>query len=113
MPKDTLSPIPVSPETLSGWLETGAALLVDVRETREYDAEYIPGALLMPLSSFEPERLPVLGAIPLVLHCAVGKRSLAAARMLLNAGHPRVLHLEGGLDAWKAAGLDTEGALEG
>ena len=57
-------------------------LLVDVRETKEYDLEHIAGALLMPLSSLEADLFPAVTDKPLVLHCAIGKRSAAAARML-------------------------------
>jgi len=112
MPRDLIDPIPVSAAQVAEWLDAGRVWLIDVREAAEYAREFIAGALLMPLSAFEAERVPVPGDLPLVVHCAVGKRSQAAARMLLGAGHSRVLHLEGGLDAWKAAGLPTELALE-
>ncbi len=109
MPKDISTDIvTVTPETVAQWLVEGEVVLVDVRETREYDLEHIAGALLLPLSSFEAEVFPVLTDKPLVLHCAIGKRSAAAARMLLKAGHRRVAHMEGGLTAWKAAGLPVE-----
>jgi len=42
------------------------------------------------------------------MHCAIGKRSEAAGKMLLGEGHPGAIHLTGGLDAWKAAGFPTE-----
>lgn len=109
MPKDTQTePLAVTPETVAHWLIEGEVVLVDVRETREYDLEHISGALLLPLSSFEANVFPVLTGKPLVLHCAIGKRSAAAARMLLGAGHHRVMHMEGGLTGWKAAGFPVE-----
>lgn len=109
MPKDIQTDIvTVTPETVAHWLVEGEVVLVDVRETREYDLEHIAGALLLPLSSFEAEVFPVLTDKPVVLHCAIGKRSAAAAKMLIKAGHRRVSHMEGGLTAWKAAGLPVE-----
>ena len=42
--------------------------------------------------------------------CQVGKRSHAAAKQLLQAGYPATINLIGGLDAWREAGFDTEGA---
>ena len=66
----------------------------------------------MPLSSLEADLFPAVTDKPLVLHCAIGKRSAAAARMLLKAGHAKVLHMEGGLTAWKSAGLPIEEAVE-
>ncbi len=90
------------------WLDRNEILLVDVRETSEYDAEHIAGALLLPLSSFDAEFFPSLPGKTVVLHCAVGKRSEAAGKMLLNEGHKDIIHMTGGMDAWKAAGYATE-----
>ena len=42
------------------WLDRNEIVLVDVRETSEYEVEHIAGALLLPLSSFEPEFFPTL-----------------------------------------------------
>lgn len=90
------------------WLDRNEILLVDVRETTEYEAEHIAGALLLPLSSFDAEFFPTLPGRNIVLHCAVGKRSEAAGKMLLNEGHKDIVHMTGGMDAWKAAGYATE-----
>lgn len=102
----------VQPGEVEEWLEAGEVLLVDVRETREYEVEHIAGALLLPLSSFDPEFFPEIGGKRLVLHCAVGKRSEAAAKMLVKEGHKDVRHMEGGMKAWKAAGLPVEVQIE-
>ncbi len=112
MPKDIVAdPVAIAPQIISGWLDAGDVVLVDVRETKEYDLEHIAGALLMPLSELDPDVFPVLADKPLVLHCAIGKRSEAAAKMLLKAGYHKVLHMEGGLTAWKEAGLPIEEAI--
>ncbi len=39
----------IDPVTLKKWLEAEKAVLVDVREPSEYDAEHIEGATLVPL----------------------------------------------------------------
>jgi rhodanese-related sulfurtransferase len=93
-----------TPEQVRAWLQAGEILLVDVREANEYAFERIHGALLYPLSTFDPQALPTEGR-RLVLHCAGGKRSLTAAHKLQAAGHGHVTHLAGGIQAWKAAGL--------
>lgn len=90
------------------WIDRNEILLVDVREPSEYEVEHISGALLLPLSSFDPETFPTLPGKKVVLHCAVGKRSEAAGKMLLKEGHGEVIHMTGGIDAWKAAGYATE-----
>ena len=99
----------VDTATLKAWLEEGAAVLVDVREPAEHAAERIPGALLVPLSRFRPEDLPVADGKKVVLHCHSGARSAQVAVKLALAGWPEVWDFDGGISAWKAAGLPLEG----
>jgi len=84
----------------------GGALLVDVREPAECALGAPEGALALPLSVLEadPGRLPDEGR-PLLLICAVGRRSLRAAALLRAAGHREVASVAGGFAAWRAAGL--------
>jgi rhodanese-related sulfurtransferase len=96
----------LSPAEVSALLQAGAVTLVDVREPAEYAAERIEGAVLHPLSRFDPHTLP---AGPLVFQCGVGKRSLAALQRHEAAGFAPAQHLAGGLAAWKRAGLKTTG----
>jgi addiction module HigA family antidote len=103
-----LQVVEVDATTVNQWLEDGEAVLVDVRETSEYEQEHIPGSLLVPLSVFDPERFPHIPGKKLVIHCAVGKRSTAAGKQLLQAGHPQVHNLYGGILGWKEAGFATE-----
>jgi len=95
---------------LNGMLESGSVLLVDVRETHEYEYEHVPGSLLMPLSFLDPDLFPRITEKRVVVMCAVGKRSLAAAKQLAQAGHDEVLSVIGGLNAWREACYETEGA---
>lgn len=106
-PKE-LTVMSVDAATVNEWIETDQALLVDVRETSEFDKEHIPGAMLLPLSAFDPELFPSVPGKKVVLHCAVGKRSETAGKMLLNEGYEGVIHMEGGLEEWKRAGFETE-----
>ena len=98
----------VDAETVKAWLDRDEIVLVDVRETKEFECEHIPGALLLPLSSFDADVFPTIPGKQLVLHCAIGKRSEAAGKMLLKAGHVGMVHMEGGLTAWKAHGFPVE-----
>lgn len=100
--------ISVDVATISEWLANDEAVLVDVRETSEFDLEHIPGALLQPMSVFDPELFPKVPGKKLVLHCAIGKRSEAAGKMLLQHGHENVMHMSGGLQAWKEADYEVE-----
>jgi rhodanese-related sulfurtransferase len=93
-----------TPAAVRDGLASGEILLVDVREPNEYAFERIPGALLFPLSTFDPKAIPS-GGRKLVVQCAAGARSMRAAQALVAAGHTQVANLDGGINAWKAQGL--------
>lgn len=86
-------------------LRSRQAVLIDVREPAEFEAERIPGALLFPLSGFDPASLPVDGSKRIIFQCGTGRRSAQAAQRLLDGGSGEASHLAGGLRAWKEAGL--------
>jgi rhodanese-related sulfurtransferase len=101
----TSGPIELDPVAVSDGLARGDIILVDVREPKETGAESIPGAVLMPLSQFDPSKLPK-GHV--VLTCLGGKRSAMALERCRDAGVAINTHMRGGLTAWKAAGLPTK-----
>lgn len=94
--------------TLKSWIDSGQAVVVDVREADEHARERIAGSRLMPLSGLDPGEVPRSNGQKVVLHCRGGRRSADAAARLVNAGHPEAIHLKGGLEAWKAAGFPVE-----
>ncbi len=99
----------ISPQTLKQWLDKGEALLIDVREPAEYEAEHIPGAVLVPLSSVAARALPHAGGKKLVMQCRLGGRSRSACEKLAAENPALEIHnLEGGIAAWTAAGLPVE-----
>src|SRR5437763_17035603 len=97
----------VEATTLKMWLERGEALLIDVREPPEYAAEHIPDAQLLPLSTFDPARVPQEAGKKVVLHCVMGMRSAQAGQKLLDAGFTTVYNFRGGVQAWKEDGYVT------
>lgn len=94
----------ISPADVRAGVAKGEYLLVDVREVNEYAVERIHGAVLYPLSTFDPTAIPQ-GGPKIVVQCARGGRSMRAAEALVAAGHPDVSNLDGGIEAWKAQGL--------
>ena len=96
------------PRDVQAQIQAGEAFLVDVREVNEFENERIPGAFLMPLSFFDAQNFPYVSGQRVILMCAVGKRSAAAAKQLMNAGFGTVHHMKGGLNAWKEHGLSTD-----
>lgn len=99
------SPENLAPSDVARWMAERAILLIDVREPDEYAAERIHGALLFPLSTFDPKALPDPGDRKIVFQCGSGMRSAKAMAMAADAGVPIAGHLAGGIKAWKAAGL--------
>ena len=97
----------LSPEEVKRELEAGRITLIDVREPSEYAGERIPGAKLMPLGQFNATKLAANND-RIVLHCRSGNRSAKAAQKLLESGCEQAMQLQGGIEAWKGAGLPLE-----
>lgn len=100
-------PQEVSAQTIRQQMLSHEIVLIDVREPAEHAAEHIAGALLFPLSSFDPATLPQQEGREIVFHCAGGKRSAVAVARCLEKGLAHSRHMTGGLQAWKALGLPT------
>lgn len=95
----------IRPNELKAMLADGVALIVDVREPDEFATGHIEGAINLPLSSFDPAKLPQETEKIIVLQCAGGKRSGMALDRCVQAEAVADTHLAGGLGAWKSAGL--------
>ncbi len=95
----------LAPSFVMDGLKSGDILLVDVREPAEFANERIHGALLHPLSTFEPKAIPTDGTRRVVFQCGSGKRSRKALEAFLEVTGADAAHLDGGIGAWKSAGL--------
>jgi molybdopterin/thiamine biosynthesis adenylyltransferase/rhodanese-related sulfurtransferase len=89
-------------------LELAAAgyRIIDVREPVEWNEGHIPTATLLPLADLPAriaEVVPERGS-PLLLHCAVGARSLRAAAYLGRIGYTNVASLRGPIADWRRLG---------
>ena len=98
----------LTPEDVSKGMAEGRYLLVDVREPNEVAVEAYPGAVVVPLSSFDPQGIPDPGGKQVVFACRSGKRSVTASLAAQAAGLAYDKHLAGGMLAWKATGLPTK-----
>lgn len=89
---------------------TGDDLLLDVRERDEWDEVRAPGAVHVPLHEL-PGRLDdvraLVGEGRVSVVCHLGGRSAQATAFLLAQGVP-ARNVEGGMNAWEAAGLPVE-----
>ena len=95
-------------EDVARGITEGRVLLVDVREPNEIAAEAYPDAVVVPLSSFDPKLIPDPAGKQVVFACRSGRRSVTASLAAQEAGLPYESHLEGGIIAWKEAGLPTK-----
>jgi sulfur dioxygenase len=83
------------------------ALLIDVRTPAEYAVEHVEGAECLPLDRLDPAALRQRAGDSLTVFfiCQTGTRSQLAAARLREAGLARVVHVDGGTNAWRTAGL--------
>jgi molybdopterin/thiamine biosynthesis adenylyltransferase/rhodanese-related sulfurtransferase len=88
-----------------------APLLIDVRESTEWDAGHIPGAKHVPRGYLESRIEGVVGdrSRRIVVYCASGQRSALAANTLQELmGYDNVSSMTGGITLWKDRGYDVE-----
>src|ERR687894_651354 len=101
----------VDPAEVSEHLGNGM-VVVDVRETGEWDAGHIPGAKHVPRGYLESRIEGAIGADRsqrVVLYCASGQRSALAANTLSRElGYENVASMTGGITLWKDRGYKVE-----
>jgi rhodanese-related sulfurtransferase len=98
----------LTPQDVARGLDQGRMVLVDVREPNETALERFPGAVIVPLSAFDPGDIPDPQGREVVFACRSGRRSVTASLAAQEQGFAYGSHLAGGILAWKAAGLPTE-----
>jgi rhodanese-related sulfurtransferase/rubrerythrin len=79
----------------------GDYTLLDVRQPGEYEAEHIPGAKLIPLPGLKDGLRQLDKQKPVLVYCASGGRSLAAAQLLSGLDFNVIYNLQGGIKAWQ------------
>lgn len=86
------------------------ALMLDVREEKEYEEGHILDSLHIPLGKLG-ERLDELAKLrekPIIVSCRSGHRSATACARLRKEGFETVYNLKGGVLAWQNAGLPLQ-----
>ena len=87
-------------------------MLLDVRESDEWDAGHIPGAKHIPRGYLESRVEGVVGSDRsqrVIIYCASGQRSALAANTLKELlGYEDVASMNGGITLWKDRGYDVE-----
>jgi len=106
----------ISPQELKAKLDAKEDfLLVDVRESAEFEHGRIAGAHLVPRGIIEaaadttyPQHYPPLSGArnqQVIVYCATSGRSAMAAAVLQMMGFKNVLNLAGGFARWEAEGM--------
>ena len=99
----------IPPATVHRWISDGEAVLVDVREADELAQARLEEAVHVPMSGFNPERIPVDTGKKVVFICAQGARSEQVRRYVVAQGIlAEAYNMAGGLIAWAEAGLPLE-----
>lgn len=78
-------------------MENNNYVIIDVRETYEYEEEHIKGSINIPLSSIDNIEDRVAKQVEVILYCKSGNRSKEASEKLIELGYTKVYNL-GGID---------------
>jgi rhodanese-related sulfurtransferase len=96
-------PTTISPAEAQRRIAAGA-VLIDIRDPDEYARAHIPCARNVPMSRIER----IDGAPEVIFHCRTGMRTGANAEKLAACTDAPVFLMEGGLEAWRQAGLECK-----
>jgi len=102
----------LSPQGLQ-WAANTTTICVDT--SQEFSRGHVPGARWVPRSFLELQ----IGGVapskdsPVAVTCADGNLSLLTSQTLKELGYQDVSVLDGGMSAWRQAGLDVERGLTG
>ena len=101
--------MPIGPDEANQMVDEGTAVLVDVREEYELKVERLAGSVVRPLSQLAqgmPIDLPTDKRA--IFLCASGSRTRRNSAALADLAGGSGYVLDGGLVAWKQAGLPVE-----
>jgi hydroxyacylglutathione hydrolase/adenylyltransferase/sulfurtransferase len=104
--------IEVTPEQTQTALADDSAQVIDVRETYEWEAGRIDGALHIELERLASNAAKIDTDRPVIFHCRLGARSAMAAQAFRGVGID-AYSMAGGLKRWADEGrpLTPEGAV--
>jgi rhodanese-related sulfurtransferase len=91
-------------------MNQGGALVLDIRDEKEYAAGHLPKARHIPVRELSARmgEIAKFKAKPVIVTCKSGTRAAAACRLLKQSGFTNVFQLRGGLAAWQQASLPLE-----
>jgi rhodanese-related sulfurtransferase len=92
------------------FMNTGNALVLDVRDTVEFGGGRIPKSKNIPLAEIDKriEEISRFKDKPVIVTCRTNMRASSAVRMLKKQGFADVYQLSGGFSSWQQASLPVE-----
>ncbi|BAW79387.1 rhodanese-like protein [Candidatus Nitrosoglobus terrae] len=83
------------------------AVVIDIREEKEFDKEHILDSINIPLSHFSKrlEKLDQFKDRPLVMVWGIGQGILPVTSQLSRRGHKAIYMLQGGMESWREANM--------
>jgi rhodanese-related sulfurtransferase len=99
--------IEISVQDAAALLDSGEAVLIDVREPHEWDAGRIPGARHLQMEHLASQAETIPRDVQVIFQCRLGNRSAMAAQAFRASGYD-ALSMAGGIEAWHEAGLPME-----
>ncbi len=100
----------ISIEETHRFIQNGDRIvLLDIREEEERTLGYIKGDIFIPMDELDEKAETLLPGkdVPVIIYCAVGIRSLAAAKFLKKMGYTNVFSMAKGIEGWEAAGYEV------
>ena len=97
--------VELPPEQVRPAVEAAYAQFIDVRTPEEYASGHAYRSKNIPIDDLSANLDKLEKNEPVYLICHSGNRSKKAAQMLVDAGFPQAISVEGGTEAWQAAGL--------
>ncbi|KAF5087241.1 MAG: rhodanese-like domain-containing protein [Methanoculleus horonobensis] len=104
----TITPLEASTLIEGGGGELGF-VIIDVRRPDEFAAGHIPGAINIDSAHFSEHLDDLDSGATYLIYCQRAGRSAGVREMMRDAGFREVYEIEGGMSAWKAAGLPVIG----
>ena len=87
-------------------------LIVDLRDSAEFDQEHIAGSINLPLTDFSLEKfLRDYPDSPVYLLCASGQNACRTASLFYQSGFFDVFVLAGGILSWRVLGFPLVGKI--
>jgi rhodanese-related sulfurtransferase len=97
----------LSPTEATMWINRKKAQILDVRPEADFQAGHVPNAKRISIDQIPSgiDKLKLDRKLPVIVVCQSGSTSRGALKQLQTAGFAEVKNLDGGVQAWKTAGL--------